>query len=192
MVISLDYLESMQNPKIYVMEPIGPFYQYLKERYPGLVGSEYLGENYMPGEIVNGIRHENCMQLSFEDESIDMIISNDVFEHIPDVELAFKEAYRVLIHGGAMALSVPFNISNTNTFRRASIEKGCVIHHAAPVYHGSLLTSEGALVYYDFGHDIVEMINNIGFVTKIILSDELVYGHYFRPFQLLLIKPTKL
>jgi len=192
MWISLDYLESIQNPKIYVQEPVGPFYQYLKERFPDLVGSEYFGENYMPGELVNGIRHEDCMHLSFEDESINMIISNDIFEHIPDVELAFKESYRVLTHGGAMALSIPFNVSNTSTFKRASIENGCVIHHAAPIYHGSLLASEGALVYYDFGHDILDMLDKIGFVTNIILSDELIYGHYSRPIQFLLIKPTKL
>jgi ubiquinone/menaquinone biosynthesis C-methylase UbiE len=60
-----------------------------------------------PGQLVNGVRRENATQLTFEDNSLDHILSFDVFEHVPSYLLAFKECYRTLRDGGTLMWSVP-------------------------------------------------------------------------------------
>lgn len=42
----------------------------------------------------------NAVALPFQDESFDVVVSNDVFEHIDDANQLVKEAYRVLKPGG--------------------------------------------------------------------------------------------
>ena len=43
---------------------------------------------------------ENATQLSFADSSFDLVISQNVFHHIPNWEIAIKEVARVLRSGG--------------------------------------------------------------------------------------------
>lgn len=45
--------------------------------------------------------------LPIKDESVDAVLSLDVYEHIEDHEKAFAETYRVLRPGGVLVLSVP-------------------------------------------------------------------------------------
>jgi ubiquinone/menaquinone biosynthesis C-methylase UbiE len=45
--------------------------------------------------------------LPFADAAFACVVSNSVFEHIPDVNRAISEAYRVLQRGGQFILSVP-------------------------------------------------------------------------------------
>lgn len=46
-----------------------------------------------------GIRHEDIEKLSFKDASLDLGVSNDVFEHIANPLDAFKACARVLRPG---------------------------------------------------------------------------------------------
>jgi ubiquinone/menaquinone biosynthesis C-methylase UbiE len=51
-------------------------------------------------------------QLPFPDESFDVILSFDVFEHIPDTDAHLKEVYRVLKKEGCYLLATPNKITN--------------------------------------------------------------------------------
>jgi SAM-dependent methyltransferase len=73
-----------------------PFYGFARGLDADVTGSEYLGDGRRPGEVVNGIRHEDALCLSFDEASLDFLISNDVFEHVPDIERALAETARVL------------------------------------------------------------------------------------------------
>ena len=55
------------------------------------------------------LRYQVCdvLELPFEDESYDVICSNELIEHLPDVETALKEMVRVVRQDGRVLLSGP-------------------------------------------------------------------------------------
>ncbi|MBE9561776.1 MAG: class I SAM-dependent methyltransferase [Proteobacteria bacterium] len=151
------------NPMIYAMEQITPLFSSLSKHYKQVIGSEYLGENIESGSVVKNIRHENVEQLSFSDQSIDIIVSNDVLEHVNLPGKAITEMYRVLQPNGEVFMTVPFHANENKTVRRASINNGSIQHLLSPVYHGNPLSEEGSLVFNDFGWDLLEQMKAVGF-----------------------------
>ena len=150
---------------IYMQEQVTGFYGTMRDALPNchFWGSEYFGEDKKSGEIYNGIRHEDATNLSFEDEAFDIIVSQDVFEHFFDIEAAFKECYRVLKKPGVLLFTIPFHYGSEITVERARVENGNIIMLQPPVYHGDPVSAEGALVFNDFGWDIVDIIRDAGF-----------------------------
>lgn len=55
------------------------------------------------------LRYQICdvMELPFEDESFNVICSNELVEHLPDVETALTEMIRVVCKGGRIVISGP-------------------------------------------------------------------------------------
>ena len=64
-------------------------------------------ENCASGTMVNGTRCENLESLSFDDESIDLHVTQDVMEHLFHPSRAFSEITRTLRPGGMHIFSVP-------------------------------------------------------------------------------------
>lgn len=152
------------SDKIYVMEQKTSTYRYLKQRYNRLVGSEYLGDNLLPGELVDGIRHEDATNLSFSDESLSHILSFDVFEHVPAYLDAFKECYRALKSGGCLLWSVPMARRRQDNIIRATLnDDGSINHILEPEYHGNPIKNEGILCFYHFGWQMLQEVRDLGF-----------------------------
>ena len=152
------------SDKIYIMEQKTSTYRYLKQSYHGLVGSEYLGDNLLPGQLINGIRHEDATNLSFSDESISHILSFDVFEHVPAYLDAFRECYRVLKPGGCLLWSVPMaRRRQENTIRATLNDDGSINHILEPEYHGNPVNKDGILCFYHFGWQMLQDVRDLGF-----------------------------
>ena len=60
-----------ENSHVYIYEQITNTYKALKNIFPKLQGSEYLGMDKVSGHIYDGIMHQDAMNLSFESESMD-------------------------------------------------------------------------------------------------------------------------
>ncbi len=62
------------------------------------------------------LRYQVCdvLELPFDNDSFDVICSNELIEHLPDVETALKEMIRVVRKGGRIVLSGP-NLSSPLT-----------------------------------------------------------------------------
>jgi GT2 family glycosyltransferase/glycosyltransferase involved in cell wall biosynthesis len=167
LVATLVKLELDVNHKknVYFMEQVTPIYKWAADTFKNhnITGSEYLGHDYKSGAVIQGIRHEDIENLSFPDATIDLIVSNDVFEHVPQPAIAFAECARVLVPGGVMLSTIPFHSSMDQSVSRARIVDGQLEHLLTPSYHGNPLSADGSLVFTDFGWDLLKEMRKAGF-----------------------------
>jgi hypothetical protein len=165
--------------RIYMYERVTPFYAWAKVTFPDVLGSEYLGPDIPSGTVVEGIRHEDALALSLEDRSVATIVSQDVFEHVPDIDAALREAARVLQPGGRLLFSIPFFSASDATVQRAEIRDGRVVELLPPEYHGNPIDAAGgSLVFYEHGWDILDRCRAAGFADAYVLGYwSALYGH---------------
>ena len=173
-------LDAQDNQHIYFMEQVTAIYNWASTHFKDhhIIGSEYLGYQYEGGTVINGIRHEDVENLSFSNDSLDLIVSNDVFEHVPNPARAFAECMRVLKVGGVMLASIPFHSDREKSITRATLVNGKLEHLLPPVYHGNPVSADGSLVFTDFGWDIFKEMQKVGFSNvciEVYASAE--YGH---------------
>lgn len=129
---------------------------------------EYLPDHTTRGRevMVEGVsvRNEDLTAMTFSDGCADVIVHQDVLEHIPDYEAAFRETLRVLKPGGRTIFTAPFFHTLDNTFVRARLLPGGGLEHFAPEErHGDPLSPEGILAFYNFGWSLLEDIRRAGF-----------------------------
>lgn len=171
--------QARASARIYLMEQVTPIFGWVRA-LPDVEahGSEYLGFQYRGGEVVNGVRHEDVMKLSYADASFDLIVSNDVMEHIPDPAAALRECFRVLRPGGEMLATFPFHVDRDTGVVRAKLVDGEVQHLLPPQYHGNPVSSDGSLVFTDFGWDLLDTVRDAGFseaACEVYVND--AFGH---------------
>ena len=123
-------------------------------------------------------RNENLERQTFADESFDLVISQDVMEHVFDPAAAFREIGRTLRPGGAHIFTTPLVKGREPSERRASMKAdGTIEHHAEPEYHGNPISAEGSLVTMHWGYDIADAIREAsGLHTEIVLLDAMRMG----------------
>lgn len=158
-------------PVVYMMEQV-TFTHLFFAAHPAIecIGSEFLGSEHQSGAIVDGIRHEDAGQLSFDDGSLDIVISNEVFEHVPDPWRAITETSRVLRPDGVLFFTIPFDPSRARTRARAELIGDDVVHHLPAEHHGNPATGADSLVFTDFGWDFIDAFPAHGFARCDVIS----------------------
>lgn len=171
----LAYGRPKANARIYLSEQTTPLFAWLKRRFPDAIGSEYLGAERMPGESVpdptlGALRHEDLTRLSFASESIEHLLCFDVLEHLPQHRPALGEFARVLVPGGVLVLSAPFDCEREDHEERARVaEDGRIEHLLPPIYHGDPLSPEkGILCYRTYGWKLLEELREHGFSESLL------------------------
>ena len=161
----IDYMKKIEKDKtVFVYEAVTNMYRELKKGISYIQGSEYLGEEFCSGQIVNGIMHQDALALGFPDESFDYMVSSDVLEHVADFRLALRESWRCLKSEGHLLISIPiFKDREKTLLRTRKDRKGELEYLLPPVYHGNPLSAEGSLVFTEFGWDILEELKKAGF-----------------------------
>jgi SAM-dependent methyltransferase len=155
---------SFRSLAIYEPGIIGPFRRWLRE-LPGYVNS-YYWPDVAPGEERDGVRCEDLRSLTFADDSFDLAISSDIFEHVRGPTRAFAELFRVLRPGGRHIFTVPLGWPLQATTRaRVDYSGPEDVFIVPPEYHGSPTDPRGSLVYTDFGMDLPEELRGLGFET---------------------------
>jgi SAM-dependent methyltransferase len=125
---------------------------------PGYIGSQFY-PNHKPGEIIDGFRNEDLTSMTFADNSIDLHVTQDVLEHVFDIDSAFTEIARTLRPGGMHIFTVPLVNGIKATVGRARLnKKGSIEYLFDPIYHSDPVSEKGALVVWDWGMDIVSRI----------------------------------
>lgn len=148
--------------RVYAPEALSEFARQLRGRFPGFTGSEFL-----PGEEDRmrfaAAPHQDLAALTLPDGEFDAVVSNDVFEHLPDLDRALSEVARVLRPGGVMLATFPMNYGREESIQRAVLEGGEVRHLLEPEYHGDPVDPDGALVFQVPGWEILARTRKAGF-----------------------------
>jgi len=138
----------------------GNLHRYLA-RCPGLQYSEFASRK-------PGVRSEDLLQLSYADASFDLVVTSDTLEHVPDIDRALRETWRVLKPGGAHVFTVPV-VWDRATRQRARIDAQRVTHLLPPSHHGAPdQHPDDFLVFYEFGADLVERCRAAGFEVELL------------------------
>jgi len=169
--LQAEYLHETYRPEgLDVLEldpasPLRPFLSRARSYTPS-----YFRPYLEPGSVrEDGVRMEDITNLTLPDCTLDLIVSSDVLEHVPDAAAAFRESFRVLRPGGAHVFTVPFE---SRTFRRAAIENGAIRHFAEPEYHSDPLDPKGILAFWHYGPDMQEQFGNSGLVFSLVKGPE--------------------
>lgn len=161
-----DAVAERSKPRVYMTEQLTRFFQWA---CGALVLDELTGSEYLPDEksrrlLPPTVRHEDVEDLSFETASFDVVVSNDVLEHVNDPDRAARELARVLRPGGIALITIPLHSDRDESVTRARLVDGQIEHLLEPVYHGNPVDSQrGSLVFTDFGWDVVERFRSAGF-----------------------------
>jgi hypothetical protein len=161
----------------------------LKRECKGYIGSQYYPKHEF-GKIINGYRNENLEEQTFDDEMFDIIITQDVFEHIYNPNKAFSEIARTLKNGGAHIFTVPI----INKFNKTEVwatmgSNGEPIFQKEEEWHGNPINKKGSPVTMHWGYDIVDFIKEHSKLeTKIEYIHNLHFGIWAEYIEVLISK----
>lgn len=96
--------------------------------------------------------------LELESETLDLILTPHVLEHVPDTDRAIAEIFRVLVPGGHVYLQVP-------------VQQGWTTPPQRPEFHG-----DHTPVYWRFGLDLTDRLRDAGFRVRL-LCNQGFYRH---------------
>jgi SAM-dependent methyltransferase len=131
----------------------------------------YFRPHIAPGTVrEDGAVCQDITALTHADASLDLIVSSDVLEHVPDAARAFAESARVLRPGGRHVFTVP---PRDITQRRARMTPEGVEHLVLPPdYHADPLDPAGILVFWDYGPDLGRHFADSGLEFTMIAGPE--------------------
>ncbi|MBN1981723.1 MAG: class I SAM-dependent methyltransferase [Chitinivibrionales bacterium] len=151
------YYPDWRQRCIYESSPNGASSAKLQRQCANFTTSHYFPD-VKSGEESCGYRCENLENLTFGDNSFDMIITQDVFEHIIDPLSAFKEVARTLKPAGVHIFTIPWHFQKKTFVRVSRLPDGRLHHFAPEEYHGNPFDKKGSLVVTEWGADLCDII----------------------------------
>ena len=115
--------------------------------------------NVALGTTFNGVRCENLERQTFKDELFDIVVTQDVMEHVFHPDQAYREIARTLKRRGFHIHTTPIYKDQTKTRICARLHSnGSVEHLEPPEYHGNPIDTNGSLVTVKYGYDLADLI----------------------------------
>ena len=136
----------------------------LDQRYRDRMGERvaYTSSDYDESAHRGAIRLD-LQAIELPDNSVDVVLTPHVLEHVPDTNKALAELFRILKPGGHVFLQIPLPQARTMV-------------PTEPEYHGDM-----TLVYFRFGWDLADVIRSHGFACDTLVTAELrdaaAHGH---------------
>ena len=141
----------------------------LLRQCPGYLATQYYPD-HPPGAVVKGFRNENLEGQTFEDESFDIVLTQDVMEHVNDFPKVLLDIHRTLRPGGA-------HIFTTPTYLSAWYRDGEIEWIYEPEYHGNPVDAEGSAVTFHYGYDFPDLIEeHCGLATEVVRMHDFTQG----------------
>ena len=142
----------------------------------------YFASQYWPdkklGVSVDGITNIDIeKQSSIKSNSFDLVVTQDVFEHLYNPEKAAKEIARTLKKGGAHIFTVPMVNKEKPTVKWSIIKNNEVRFLHDEEYHSNPVDPKGSPVSYHYGYDLAYLLNKWGKTpTMMVYIDDLSLG----------------
>jgi len=149
--------------QIFATEAVTPFALRMRGRFARFHGAEYGADADARGALYP-IPHEDLAALSLPSGRFDLVTTNEVLEHVPDLDAALRELARVLKPGGWHVGTHPFVMMAEAGDRRSLLLDGEVAHLKVPEYHANPADwAAGSLVFETPGWNIIERARAAGF-----------------------------
>ena len=146
---------------IHESSPSGAASAKLARECPQYTSSQWLPE-VERGAFSGGVRCEDVQALTLADSSVDIFVTQDVFEHVLEPERGFAEVARVLRPGGAHVFTVPVYQRASTHVRAEPDGEGGIRHVDEPDYHVNPVDPAGSLVVREWGLDLPEVVDAAG------------------------------
>jgi SAM-dependent methyltransferase len=167
-LLSAGLIPPAEQLEIYCPEAITPFAALLRRLFPNAIGSEYMPDPADPQR--RSFPHQDLCALTLEDACLDLVLCNELFEHLYDLPAALSEITRVLRPGGFLVSTCPFAYNRTDTIVKARHRPGATPGVAAeaellmePEFHGDPVHPEqGSLVYQIPAWDLLDQARSAG------------------------------
>lgn len=167
----IDYIDrafpGLGEMHVYEPSPTAPTDAYLARHAGRFTWSQYSAE--ANGDQCEDPLNQDLQSLRFADRLFDLVVSQDVFEHIAEPRSAFSEVARVLKPGGSHVFTIPW-YHGQSTETRARIVDGEVIDLHPPEYHSDPNTRDRSLVFTRFGSDIRKIISESSEMTTSVIE----------------------
>ncbi|MCT0218456.1 class I SAM-dependent methyltransferase [Synechococcus sp. CS-1329] len=150
--------------RVYCPEAVTAFAELLRERFPQFTCSEYLPDPADPRR--EQIHHEDICALSLPDASVDLVVCNEILEHVYDLQAALSQCLRVLAPGGAFVGTLPFAYGQQQSVIKAHHRGDGLDPEVIGIaeIHGNPIDEDGgSLVYQIPGWELLDQLEAIGF-----------------------------
>jgi SAM-dependent methyltransferase len=161
-LLSLLQHGARSEDRIFGAEALSPLAQRLREHFRSYVGSEY-APTAEARRAIFPHPHKDLMELDLPDADFSYATTNDVLEHVPDIDRALTGLARILKPGGWHVGTVPFRWGSDDGLVRAKRVGDTVVHLTEPEYHHNPISPEGSLVFELPGWDILDRARTAGF-----------------------------
>ncbi|MFM7548689.1 MAG: class I SAM-dependent methyltransferase [Cyanobacteriota bacterium] len=161
-------LAALQQQDVYLVEAPTGFALWLRRQLgeQRLVCSEYLDD--AEGSF-SDIPHQDLCAITFTNASYNIVVCNELFEHVQDLELAFCEIARVLRPGGRLVATCPLAFGQEACIVKAEAvpKSGEIKFIGEPELHGEpIRPDQGSLVYRIPGWDVLTQLRDKGFAEE--------------------------
>lgn len=159
MVIIEKFYPDWRNLKIHESSPVyRGTSKKLKDNCKDYIGSQYYPDKTL-GSMVKNFRNEDLENQTFADQSFDIVVTQDVLEHLYDPARANSEIARTLKKGGAHIFTVPIMNKHKKTLVWATKgDNGEPNFRFGEEYHGNPVNPKGSPVTMHWGFDIINHI----------------------------------
>lgn len=123
----------------------------------------YVPTQFFPGvtlgSMEGGVRCEDLENQTFPAEAFDLVITQDVMEHVFEPAKVHQEIWRTLRPGGYHLFTTPVAGMIDKTIMKARrLSDGSIEYLTEPEYHGNPVGDGRALVTFLYGYDIADLI----------------------------------
>jgi len=163
--------------RIYAPEAVTALALRMRGIFPKFIGSEYTPDPGLARDMFPILLEDLC-RLSFPDDVFDIVSTNEVLEHVPDLDTALSEIHRVLKPGGVHIGTHPFLFMSEQSQIRARLIDGKIELLMEPEIHGDPFGRQGSLVFELPAWDIIGRCIKAGFAQaemRLMMSEE--YGY---------------